>query len=406
MTQKSILEMSDDEVMGMTSAPEAPPVEEPKEPVEPVEEVETPASTPPVESVEEVTPEVVPPKEKEPEEVSPLATDDNDETKVPKKEPKAKEVVPPKEKEPAKTEVVSPKEEPAKKDVPPKAPETVETPINYEEAYKKIMQPFKANGREITLQNPEEAIRMMQMGANYTKKMQQLQPALRVITMLSNNQLMDEGKVSYFIDLMKGDQNAIQKLLADSKFDAMEQDSAKADSYVPGNHQVSDQELQFNQILDEAAASEHGAELISEMSRQWDKDSKMALYQEPALIRVLTEQKANGLYATITNEMHRQQVLGHLQGVPFLQAYKMVGDHLHAAGLLKPKSPAAPSAPLAPVQPEPVETRVVAPPAVVTNNERATAAAPPRTTAKAPAQEINYLAQSDDDFLKQMSGRV
>src|SRR5690606_21653948 len=71
---------------------------------------------------------------------------------------------------------------------------------DYEKLYKEIMKPFKANGREIKLNSPEEVITLMQKGANYTKKMQALQPHLKIVRMLENNQLLDEGKLSQLID--------------------------------------------------------------------------------------------------------------------------------------------------------------------------------------------------------------
>lgn len=46
----------------------------------------------------------------------------------------------------------------------------------------------------------DEAIQLMQMGANYTRKMQELQPHRKTLLMLENNGLLDEGKLSFLID--------------------------------------------------------------------------------------------------------------------------------------------------------------------------------------------------------------
>ena len=54
-------------------------------------------------------------------------------------------------------------------DAPDKAPD-------YESLYKQMMAPFKANGKEFAPSSPDEVIRLAQMGANYTKKMQALKP--------------------------------------------------------------------------------------------------------------------------------------------------------------------------------------------------------------------------------------
>ena len=58
-----------------------------------------------------------------------------------------------------------------------------ETP-QVDEDYKRILQPFKANGTEVQVRSVDEAIQLMQMGANYTKKMQALQPNLKVLKTL------------------------------------------------------------------------------------------------------------------------------------------------------------------------------------------------------------------------------
>lgn len=277
------------------------------------------------------------------------------------------------------------------------------TPEDFRAFYERILvNPIKANGKEIQLRSPEEAERLIQMGLNYTKKMQAWQPRMRVVTMLENNGLLDEAKLSHLIDLSKGDPLAIQKLLADSKFDPMSIDADKAASYKPGNHQVSDAELNFNSVLDEIESTNTGGELIREVAKQWDEQSRQAVYQDPNILRVINEQKANGLYARITSEMDHLRTLGHLQGVPFLQAYKAVGDMLHDQGRLVQKQPE----PQKTVPQVPVETRVAAPAPVVKNGEKAAAASPTKATPAAVKNEQNLLDLPDDQFLEQMQGRL
>ena len=275
------------------------------------------------------------------------------------------------------------------------------TPEDHKAFYDRILgQPIKANGKDIQLRSPEEAERLIQMGLNYTKKMQAWQPRMRVVTMLENNGLLDEAKLSHLIDLSKGDPLAIQKLLADSKFDPMSVDADQAASYKPGNHQVSDTEMAFNAALDDLESTDTGAELITEVAKQWDERSRQAVYQDPSILRVINEQKGLGLYARITTEMDRLKALGHLQGVPFLQAYRAVGDMLNDQGLLKPAEPQKQP------DPTPVETRVATPAPKVSNNEKAAAASPTKATPAAAKTEQNFLDLPDDQFLKQMQGRL
>ena len=85
---------------------------------------------------------------------------------------------------------------------------------DYESQYKKIVgTPFKANGKEITVDSAEDAIKLMQMGANYHKQMQQLKPAKRIIAMLEQAGMLDENKLNHAIDIMTGNSAAIHKLI-------------------------------------------------------------------------------------------------------------------------------------------------------------------------------------------------
>lgn len=271
---------------------------------------------------------------------------------------------------------------------------------------KELFVPFKANGKDFQVESIDEARKLMQMGCNYTKKLQELQPVKRIITMLSNNQLLDEGKLAYLIDLEQKKPEAIQKLLADSQFDPLTADKEAAARYTPGPHQVSDLELQFTEALDEVAASPTGGELISEVQGQWDPASKQALFQNPALLRTINEHKAMGLYAVIHAEVERQRTLGQIPAsTPYLQAYKAMGDMLHEQGRLQPQATQR-AAPAAVVPAAPVETRVVAPPVQVAASDKAKAAASTKSSTPAAKGQVNYLDLSDDEFQKQVGARL
>jgi len=70
-------------------------------------------------------------------------------------------------------------------------PETTE--FDYESAFKKVTAPFKANGVDMQVKDPDDVVRLMQMGANYQKKMSQLKPNLKLIKLLENNELLDKS---------------------------------------------------------------------------------------------------------------------------------------------------------------------------------------------------------------------
>ena len=272
--------------------------------------------------------------------------------------------------------------------------------IDYEEGYKRLMAPFKANGKMVTLNSPEEAIQLMQMGANYTRKMQDIQPHRKVLQMLENNGLLDEGKLSFLIDLDKKNPEAIKKLIKDTGIDPLDIDTSVEPDYKEGNHRISDEDVAFTTVLEDIKSSPNGIETI-QVINQWDHASKDLLWKSPELMSVIHSQRDNGIYDRITTEIERRKTLGIIPAsVPFINAYKVVGDELNSQGkfndLVKP----------IPNRNTPIATRVAAPKPTVTNNNQANAASTTRSV-KTPAKPlVNPLAMSDEDFLKQFSNRV
>ena len=267
--------------------------------------------------------------------------------------------------------------------------------VDYKAGYEQIMAPFKANGKTMQVKSVEEAIQLMQMGANYTRKMQELQPHRKTLLMLENNGLLDEGKLSFLIDLDKKNPEAIKKLLQDANINPLDVDMDKESTYQEGNHKVSDEEAQFRLVLDELNSNPVGRETLQTINSTWDQASKEVLWKQPEVMNTIHHQRENGVYARITAEIDRRRTLGVIQvGVPFLEAYRVVGDELHKAGafndLFKPKAPAV----------APVATRAAMPKPTGLDPKAEAAAvhrgSPSKTTSPLEAMQ----KASDDEFLK------
>lgn len=274
--------------------------------------------------------------------------------------------------------------------------------FNYKAGYEQIMAPFKANGKMITPRSPEEAISLMQMGANYTRKMQELQPYRKVMLMLENNGLMDEGKLSFLIDLEKKNPEAIKKLIKEAGIDPLDINPEEEVNYQAGNHRVTDTEAAFATELDDLKSTPEGQATLGVIVQTWDAQSKEALIENRGLLHTIQQQRENGIYDRIVSEMSRLQMLGQIPaGTPFLAAYNQVGNQLAAAGgfadLVQPK--AEPTVTTTAVK-APVVTRVVQPKPAITNTEQASAASPSRAAPRKVEQFINPLAMSDEDFAK------
>lgn len=206
-------------------------------------------------------------------------------------------------------------------------PQQEQPTVDYKAFYETVMAPFKANGNTFQLRSPQEAIKLMQMGANYTQKMQHLAPYRKKVQMLQKADLLDDEKLNYLIDLSQGNPEAVKKLIRDSKLDPMDLDIyGEQQQYVPGNHTVSDAEMQLQTTLDELTSTPEGLQTVN-LARGWDQASLSEIGKDPSILATLHEQRMNGVYDFITKEMQHQKMLGNLpDNIPFLQAYKAVGD--------------------------------------------------------------------------------
>jgi len=274
-------------------------------------------------------------------------------------------------------------------------------PPSAEEAqsfFMKVMAPIKANGKTIELRTPEEAIQLMQQGANYTQKMQAIAPHRKMLTMAQNNGIT-EDKLSFLIDLEKGNPEAIQKFLRDKGVDPLSIDTDAEPTYREGTHKVSDTEVAFQSNLEELSSTPEGKETLQEINSTWDNASKEALWGEPGLMPVIHAQKQNGVYDRISSEVSRRRILGQITPeTPFIEAYQAVGNDLlksdgFADLVQKTPNPVAVSTPRAAVA-----TTVATPKPAVDNGDKARSASPTRSTPKPAKTTINPLSMSDEEF--------
>jgi hypothetical protein len=400
LTDEEILQMSDEDIMNTVDAPE---MAEPE-----------PEQTPPPEetSQEEATEEQAQPvpeeadDDEEEEEINPLSNSDDHED-TPETAP-AEEEDASGGNEGVKTQLEN-EDEIEVEDTP--STDSEETPIDYKAAYEELMLPFKANGREVKLETAAEVKHLMQMGANYTKKMQALQPNLKMLRMLENNGLLDEDKISNLIDLDKKNPKAIHKLVKDAGVDPMDIDPETESDYKPGNYRISDEEVAFTSAIEEVTTRPAGREMIRTIKDGWDEKSKDMLWKEPNVLQVVTDHKENGIYDRICNEVERRKVLGNLSNEPFLTSYLNVGNELQQAGALQIEAPETNKADPAPVPEKSkiVETRSAAKPKTDnSDNARARATSPLKSSPKKARAEFNPLSMSDEDFEKSeaLAGRI
>jgi hypothetical protein len=191
--------------------------------------------------------------------------------------------------------------------------------------------PFVANGKEIKIDSIEDARQLMQMGAGFNKKMAALKPHLKLIKMLEKNNLLDQDKLSHLIDISKNNPDAIGKLLAEGNIDPLNLTSGN--TYTPNTYTVTDNELELDNVLADLQESAHYTQTLDVVVNKWDATSKQLLVSNPEIIRTIHDHVASGIFNQVTNAVERERVMGRLNGLSDLEAYKQVGDAMDAKGL-------------------------------------------------------------------------
>ena len=190
--------------------------------------------------------------------------------------------------------------------------------VDYKSIYEQVFKPFKANGKEITPKSVEDIISLMQMGANYTKKMQLMAPMKKVVQSLDNAKI-DEQELNFLIDVSKGDKEAIKQLLIKHKIDPLEIDLDGDNTYSPKNNIASDEDVEFNDTLMDIHDSLPRIQEI--LNKTWDDNSKKAILKDPRLMRALHEEVQMGRFDEVQKRLEAEKTFGRYKGVSDVDAY-------------------------------------------------------------------------------------
>lgn len=276
-------------------------------------------------------------------------------------------------------------------------PETqTQAQVDYEEFFKTITKPFKANGKDFQVLDPNDAISLMQKGTDYVKKMTEIKPLRRIGKLLEENKL-SEDDLAYLIDLKNKKPEAIAKLLKDSEVDLYGFDVEQGKDYAPVAPVVNEVDDALQSTLDDLQANSASfSQTIAVVGQQWDVASRETVAQHPQLLRVLDAQVANGTFAKIDSVMQYERALGRLDGMTDIQAYAEIERRLQAA---QPQTPSTVQAP------------VVIPPVAASRPnvqqqklaEQRRQAAPPRQTKVESKPTTNLPAMSDEEFMKHLA---
>lgn len=266
-----------------------------------------------------------------------------------------------------------------------------------------ITKPFKANGRDMQVASADEAVQLMQMGANYNKKMAGLKPNLALLKMLEKADLLDADKINFLIDVASKKPEAISKLIKDAGIDPLDISVDKAGDYTPTNYRVSDTEQALDEAFDTLEGTEGFDRTLKVIGEQWDKKSRALIADNPQALHDITQHIRAGVFDVVAAKVEREKTFGRLNGLSDLEAYRQVGTAMAESGELEHLTKVAPSQ----SQQTPPAKVVVAPdPKKADDDERRKkrlAASPSRSTTpsskKLPA-DFNPLAMSDEEIEK------
>jgi hypothetical protein len=274
------------------------------------------------------------------------------------------------------------------------------TDDQYVDIGKQVMAEFKANGTTMKVKSVDDAMQLMQMGANYHKKMAGLKPSLKTLKLLENNGLLEPEKINFLIDLNNKKPEAITQLLKDGKIDPLTINTEDEGDYTPEQHTVSDKELVLDEVLESINTDPNYNKTLNVLGTVWDDDSRRAISADPAIIRTVNAHMGNGIYDQVAASVAYERSLGKLQGVSDLEAYQQVGAHMHANKLFKATAGTKVDKP----DRQDNQPRNNAPNAdnEMERTQRKKAAAPSRRKQSPTNKDENFnpLAMSDEEFVK------
>ena len=198
-----------------------------------------------------------------------------------------------------------------------------------------IFEPFSANGREMKVDNIEDARRLMQMGAGAVKQNLTLKPQLKLVKMLQDNDLLDTDKLNHLIDLNKKDPKAIAKLVKDSGIDPLDINSADAEDYKPKNYETSDTQFALDQAIDSIKGNDSYDKSISVMGEQWDQKSRSIISENPEIVGVIDQHIQDGVFDIVQGHVDTERALGRLGGLSDVEAYRQAAYDLKESGALE-----------------------------------------------------------------------
>lgn len=271
--------------------------------------------------------------------------------------------------------------------------ETDNNVLSDEEFRKFVTNTFKANGREVSVDDPKDIIRLMQQGFNYQKKMADLKPQKRILKTLEQHGLLDENKLNQAIEILAGKPEAIAQFLKDRNIDTFELPDVSEQPHQFGNYLVNENQVTFEEKIQELQNSNHGNEVLGLIQRLNNEDFA-EVFNNQHIIDDLKFHADSGLMSDALSQLEKDQALGRVPAnMSFLNAYNAISNYLYTQNQAKynPNKPKVIGNNIQTEPQQPVNT-VNKTAAGIPNNHQQTTVEKPELT----PQEIQHIIATAD----------
>ena len=286
------------------------------------------------------------------------------------------------------------------------------TDEDYRNAYKELLKPLWARGHNFTPRNIDEVKTLMSQGVDYLYKTQQLAQHRKQIELLQREGISNDD-LTFLIDLKKKDPEAIKKFFADGNINPYDIDVSESPNYQPKTQMIDDATLNLRDSVNNLMSLPDGRECYNELVHTLDKQSQDYFLKEPELLQTFYQHQHinvgnnKSLYTIIKDEIDHEKALGRLpQNMPFLDAYRTVGDNLlRQSGQAVNQPSNGVNNSFNATAPE-VHQRLGSTHRTSINDRVRSAGVSPKTKSPRSTQTVNPFDMPDDEFLKQFEGRL
>ncbi len=251
----------------------------------------------------------------------------------------------------------------------------------------------------MSVDNVEDARRLMQMGAGAVKQATELKPQMKIIKTLKDNGLLDQDKINHLIDLEKKNPDAIAKLVKESGIDPLDIDTGKSEGYKPTNYGTTDAQYELDQAINNIKGNDSYEKSISVMGEQWDEKSRNIISEHPDIIRVIDEHIQSGIFDTVQGHVDREKALGRMVGMSDVEAYRAAANTLVKSGAIVDTNVKTAAEAKAKAKDNPLKKAVKKKREAKRKKSRK-AAAPSKGKASSGRSDDDYSDLSDEEFEK------